>query len=71
MDNYGLWEQHERQQEERRPPHVKCDICGAQIYMENDLYEQDDAYEIDGLTICEECIGDYIKGNYYKRLMAS
>lgn len=46
MDNYGLWEQHERQQEERRPPHVKCDICGAQIYMENDLYEQDDAYEM-------------------------
>ena len=71
MDNYGLWERHERRQEERRPPSVKCDICGSEIHMENDLYEQEDAYEIDGYTICEDCIMDYVKSNHYKRLRAS
>lgn len=71
MDNYGLWEQHEHRQEEHRPPCVKCDICGAEIYMENDLYEQDDAYEIDGNIICGDCIDAYVRNNYYKRLKAS
>ena len=69
-DAADLYEQHERRQEERRPPSVKCDICGEEIHMENDLYEQDDAYEIDGYTICGECIQDYIKNKYYKQLRA-
>ena len=70
-DAADLWEQHERRQVERRPPYIKCDICGDEIYIENDSYEQDDAYEIDGYTICGDCILDYIKNNYYKRLKAS
>lgn len=70
-DAADLLEQHERRKEALRPPCVKCDICGDEIHVENNLYEQDDAYEIDGYTICEDCIIDYMKNNHYKRLRAS
>lgn len=48
-----------------------CDICGREIQYEDERYEQDDAYEIDGYTVCEDCIADYMRQHYYKRLIAS
>lgn len=33
-------------------PLLECDICG------HDIYEGETIYQIDGKTICEECIED-------------
>ena len=49
IDNYGLWEQHDAEQQallERLP---KCDDCGEPI-------QEEHIYEVDCETLCEECI---------------
>lgn len=48
-----------------------CDICDKEFYYEDDLHEQDEAYEIDGYTVCEDCLSGYMRQNYYKRLRVS
>lgn len=46
-----------------------CSECGRKIYYETDEYEQDDCYEIEkNEYICEDCIIDYVKGKYFKKL---
>lgn len=51
-------------------PHIHCDICKRRIHMETERYEQDECYEIDGYSICEYCIIDYLRKNYRKELIA-
>lgn len=46
-----------------------CSECGKKIYYETDEYEQDACYEIeDREYICDDCIIDYVKGKYFKKL---
>jgi hypothetical protein len=49
-------------------PHIKCDICGKKIYKETVTSEQDDCYEVDGYSICGDCLPKYMKKNYWKEL---
>lgn len=58
-----------RHQTMRKMTH--CDICDKELYYEDDLHEQDEAYEIDGYTVCEDCLSGYMRQNYYKRLRVS
>ena len=49
IDNYGLWEAHEREQEKALEKLPECDYCGEAI--------QDDFYfDINGDIVCEECL---------------
>ena len=46
-----------------------CSECGKKIYYETDEYEQDACYEIeDREYICDDCIIDYVKVKYFKKL---
>lgn len=42
---------------------IECDICHGEIFREDDEYEGDVYYELDGLNICEECLDRYLKDN--------
>lgn len=39
-----------------------CDLC------ENSIYEDDLAYRIDNMIICDDCLKDYMKDNYRYRV---
>lgn len=41
--------------------HIDCDICHGPIYKADDVMEGDHLYRVNDLTICEDCIRDYIK----------
>ena len=45
--------------------YIKCDYCGGKIYRENNIYEGDIYYQIDGENICEDCIREIVQK--YKR----
>ena len=51
------------QQEIEERPHIECEICHGYIYKGDDWHDGDIVYKIDGLQICEECIGEYLKGH--------
>lgn len=38
-----------------------CDECHGEIFKENEYYDGDEYYELDGKRICGECIDRYIK----------
>lgn len=40
---------------------ILCDLCEQPIYREDSFYNGDMVYEINGLSVCEDCIGDYIR----------
>lgn len=49
IDNYGLWERHDAEQEAQLERCPKCEDCGE--------YIQDDyLYDIDGIILCEQCM---------------
>ena len=49
MDNYSMWETHDREQEEALEKFPECDYCGEMI--------QDDYYfDINGDIVCESCL---------------
>ena len=48
-DNYDLWEEHQREQDERLDSLPKCSECGNPI-------QDDECYEFDGDLICEKCL---------------
>ena len=51
VDNYDLWEAHDRK-EARRISHLPvCDFCGEPI-------QQERALKLMGLWVCDECIED-------------
>lgn len=48
-DNYYLWEEHQREQDELLDSLPKCLECGEPI-------QQDECYDFDGDLICEDCL---------------
>ena len=46
----------------------QCYICDRFIRGESELLDQEDAYEIDGNILCEDCVDEYVKKNCYKKL---
>ena len=44
-----------------RHPAGECDLCHRTLYAGNSLYDGDVFYSINFLTICDECIHDYLK----------
>ncbi len=51
IDNYGLWERHDAEQERKLQALPKCSECGEPI---QDEY----CYEIEGKYICEHCMSE-------------
>ena len=56
-DNYSLWEEHDYEQEIWLQSRPICEHCKEHI-------QDEDAIEIDGCLICEDCIGEYMKKHY-------
>ena len=48
--------------EERQREYMTCDLCGAKIYRADDRYNGSTYYILDGYTICEDCIKEYVEG---------
>lgn len=51
----------ERLEELAQRPHIECDRCHSYIYRADDYYDGDVIYELDGLVLCEECVGSYVR----------
>ena len=49
IDNFGLYDAYERQQEREARHRPKCDGCREPIW-------DDTAYRIDDLLLCEDCV---------------
>ena len=47
---------------------TECAECGTEIYYGDATHDQDDAYEIDGVLVCGDCVGDYTKSMFFKKL---
>lgn len=52
--------------EEERPALGTCPVCGEVVYGENGKWEKDDAFEIDGEIIHEDCVIEYLKLRGYR-----
>jgi len=37
--------------------YIRCDWCGSEIYYDDDCH--DEAYEVDGDIICEDCFDEH------------
>ena len=49
-----------------RPIVGVCPVCDRPVYGEDDRYYKDDAYEIDGWTIHEDCVFPFLNERGYK-----
>lgn len=49
MDNYGMWERHQRAMDMRLGRRPVCSICGEHI-------QDDVAYNINGGLVCRDCL---------------
>lgn len=49
-----------------RPILDTCPVCGEPVYGGNDEYNPDDAYEIDGSVVHDDCVIEYLNRNGYK-----
>lgn len=54
IDNYDIWEAHERREERRRERLPHCIRCGEAIIGE-------DAYNMPDGIWCEDCFNDWVK----------
>lgn len=52
--------------EDTRPIIDRCPVCGEPVHGENDDYEKDDAYKIDGWVVHEDCVLKFLKKEGYK-----
>lgn len=52
--------------EDPRPILGNCPICGEPVYGEDDGWDADDAYELDGEVIHSDCVFKYLDKNGYK-----
>lgn len=48
--------------------HMNCNCCGNLIYYGDFKYEQDPCYQIEEKVVCEDCISDYVKDNFFLKL---
>jgi recombinational DNA repair protein (RecF pathway) len=46
----------------------QCCVCGTFLQPESKYLDQDDAYEIEGNILCENCWMDWVRKNCYKKL---
>lgn len=46
----------------------RCFMCAIPLYPEDALNDQDEAYEIDGHVLCENCVVKYVKDNFKLKL---
>lgn len=55
-------ERHDAELEEqnRSREHLICSFCGRLIFKEDITYYGDVYYEINGETVCDDCVLDYI-----------
>lgn len=51
----------ENEQETKRQAYASCGRCGVDLYEEDETYYDDTSYFIDGMHICECCIGEYLQ----------
>lgn len=42
---------------------IVCSQCGLPIFREDEEYEGDVYYLLDGETVCEDCISDFLRKN--------
>ena len=54
IDNYGMWEQHDAEQEAWLDSLPKCEDCGDPI-------QDEFIFEVDGDTLCERCMNKRYK----------
>ena len=54
LDNYDLWEQHERERERELQRLPKCWDCDEHI-------QDDHYYMIDGKPVCPDCLENYYR----------
>ena len=52
--------------EDTRPLLGHCEICGQEIYGEDDDYDADDAYVFEGDYVCDNCLFKYLDREGYK-----
>lgn len=45
----------------KKRDYMLCDICQGEIFRADDENYGDDYYKINGMTICDECIQQYLK----------
>lgn len=38
-----------------------CTLCGQPLYAESYLCDQDEAYEINEIILCEDCVHKYVR----------
>lgn len=62
LDNYDLYDIHEREREKEASCFPQCKECKERIFTEK-------CYEFDDDVICEDCVMDYINENYRKSVM--
>lgn len=43
-------------------------MCGRFLNGESESLDQDDAYEVEGHILCEDCVDKYVRDNCYKKL---
>ena len=62
IDNYGLWERHEAEQQRQLEKYPICDYCGEEIL-------DDNLFDIDGNLYHEHCMEEQFRKpveNYMK-----
>lgn len=42
-------------------PHIHCEVCGCEIYLQSNTHEGDKHLEIDGKIRCRECAHDWLE----------
>ena len=57
MDNLGLWERHDAEQERWLNKRPVCCECRGHI-------QEEHLFDFDGDLVCENCLPDYAKRNF-------
>lgn len=52
----------------QRKPVTYCFTCARPMYPEDPTHNQDEAYEIDGHILCDDCVDKYVRDNCKKEL---
>lgn len=55
------WEDYAASREDNRPIIDTCPVCGEPVHDENEDWEKDDAYEIDGWVLHEDCVLKFLQ----------
>lgn len=56
---------------EKKRKSLKCSCCKEEIYYENEKYDQDPCFQIDGNILCEDCVMEYVEKHCSVSLMES